>query len=75
MNFPINFFPQISFTGEAIADILFLVISGFTAIISAILFFHWKKYGMGGASLAFAEVVYIVGAVSLIAIAFFALGL
>jgi hypothetical protein len=68
-----NILGGLSFSSRALADISFFAMALFAAVMSAILFFHWRKYGMGGATLALTELVYLAVSVSLLAIAFFAL--
>jgi len=76
MNLPVNFFnffENMTFSGKAIADLTFFIISGLVAVFSLILFFHWKRYGMGGFVLAITEMIYIIVAISLLLGAFLAL--
>lgn len=73
MEFVPDIFGKISFSGEAIADLVFFLIAGFTAVISVVFFFHWRKYGLGGTMFALAEFVYLGVSVVLLAIAFFSL--
>jgi hypothetical protein len=54
------------FSGEAIIDLIFFLTLTFTAGASAVMFFHWKKYGMGGKTLALAEILYSVVTVALV---------
>ena len=54
----------------AIADLIFFLAAAFAGVTSIILFFHWKKYGMGGKVLALTELVYLIGAASLVLAAF-----
>jgi hypothetical protein len=68
-----NILSQISLTGKSLADLVLFLVSAFTAIVTIILFFHWKKYGMGGASLAFMELIYLVVSAVLIVTAFMAI--
>ncbi|MFA6269933.1 MAG: hypothetical protein WC657_01865 [Candidatus Paceibacterota bacterium] len=68
-----DIFGWFTFSGEALADLLFFVMAAFTAGVSLVLFFHWRRYGMGGSKLAFTELIYLVVAVALLATAFFAL--
>lgn len=68
-----DIFGWISVSGQALAEFFFFIMSTFTAVTSLVLFFHWRRYGMGGATLAFTELIYLVVAVALLAIAFFAL--
>jgi|GEM_PF-2353626 len=68
-----NILGKISFSIKSIADLVLFLVATFTAIATIILFFHWKKYGMGGVSLAFAELIYLVVSVVLIVVAFLAI--
>lgn len=68
-----DIFSTLSFRASSVADLLFLLVTIFAATASLILFFHWKKYGMGGAVLAMTETVYFAVAVVLLSVAFFAL--
>ncbi len=63
----------LSISGAALADLIFFAMAAFTAICSLVLFFHWRKYGMDGATFAFAELVYLTVSAALLAAAFFAL--
>jgi len=76
MNFQTDFLNlpfSLTFSGEALADFLFFIVAGLTAVFSLILFFHWRKYGLGSAVLAITELVYLVGAAVLLFIAFLSL--
>lgn len=68
-----NIFNWFSFSGEALGHLVFFLMAGFTAVISLILFFHWRRYGLGGATLAFTELVYLAVSVALLTVAFLAL--
>lgn len=68
-----EFFGGISFSAKAIADLIFFLAATVAAVMSLILFFHWRKYGMGGAMLAFVELVYLGISAALLAVAFFSL--
>jgi len=72
MEFIPNIFGKM-FSGEALADFIFFLIAGFTAVISVVFFFHWRKYGMSGAVFAIAEFVYLGVSATLLAVAFFSL--
>lgn len=67
-----NFF-GLNLSKHLLASFLFFIVAIFVAITSAILFFHWKKYSMGGKVMAFTEVLYIVVCVCLLSVAFFIL--
>jgi hypothetical protein len=76
MNFPAQFLERldISFlSGEFIAHLLFFLIALFTLILSLVLFFHWRKYGLGGGVLAITELVYLGVSLFLLTTAFFAI--
>jgi len=68
-----NIFNPTSFSGKSVADLILFLVAAFTAIASLVMFFHWKKYGMSGATLAFMELVYISVSVLLIVVAFLSL--
>jgi hypothetical protein len=69
MDFP---FSVISFnlTADALAELVFYLVTLFVGVVSAILFFHWRKYGLSKPVIAFTEVVYLVVCVLLISMAF-----
>jgi hypothetical protein len=66
-------FGSISFSATSFASLVFMLVSLFTLVSTIVLFFHWKKYGMGGAVIALMEVVYLGGSAALLAVAFFSL--
>lgn len=68
-----NIFGTISFSSESVAELVLFLVAAFTAVVSIVMFFHWKRYGMGGAALAFMEVLYIVVSIVFIIIAFLSL--
>jgi len=68
-----NILGKISLSGKSVSDLVLFIVAAFTAIASLVMFYHWKKYGMGGATLALMEIVYIVVAVMLIVVAFLSL--
>jgi hypothetical protein len=70
MEYFLNIFNKISFSGNAIADLAFFAAAAFTAVTSVILFFHWRKYGLGGKALILAEFLYFGIAAVLLAAAF-----
>lgn len=63
--------PSIFLNGNTIATLVFLFVVLFCAGATIIMFFHWKKYGMGGAKLAMAETIYLTVSVVLLTVAFF----
>lgn len=67
-----NIFGRLSISGTAVADLFFFVMTLFAAVMSVILFFHWRKYGMGGKTLALAELLYLTVSVALLVVAFLA---
>lgn len=71
MDFLPSIMEKIFHSGKSFADLLFLATTIYTAVISTILFFHWKKYAMGGKFLATMEVVYLVFSAVFLATAFF----
>lgn len=56
-----------------LADLIFFLVVGLVALISIILYFHWKKYSLGGPLVAFMEILYVVVCVTLLATAFYSL--
>ena len=64
---------QLHFSGNTLADLVFALAALMALIFSLVLFFHWRKYGMGGKVLATMEVFYLVGVVLFLATAFLAL--
>lgn len=64
---------QSFFSAEAFASLVFFLSTVFVFIAAAIMFFHWRKYGLGGPILALAEVVYFTLSAVLLATAFFSL--
>jgi len=73
MDYIPNISDYFSFSGNSVANLILFFVATFTAVVTLVLFFHWKKYGMGGASLAFMELAYLVVSVVLIVIAFLAI--
>lgn len=73
MQFPFNIIGNVSFSTDGLAGLIFLISVLFVGIVSVILFFHWRKYGMGGKVLAIAEVIYLIGSALLLAGAFFSI--
>jgi hypothetical protein len=70
MNLPADFISKLHFSGVAIADLLFSLLALFTAIISLVLFFHWRRFAVGGVWLTFMEVIYLAGAALLLLMVF-----
>ena len=73
MDLPFDFINKLSFSAVAVGDLVFFLVTLVVAIVSVILFFHWRKYGLPDATFAFVEVVYLVGCVLLLAVAFFSI--
>ena len=71
-NLPFTF-PAIEISGDSIANLAFFLVALFAAVASAILFFHWHKYGLGGKILKTMEVLYFGVAVILLCGAFLGL--
>ncbi|OHB14743.1 MAG: hypothetical protein A2431_00195 [Candidatus Zambryskibacteria bacterium RIFOXYC1_FULL_39_10] len=68
-----NILGKVSLSGKSVSDLILFLVAAFTAIASLVMFFHWRRYGMGGATLALMEIVYVVVAVMLIVVAFLSL--
>lgn len=71
-----KFVPNIfgfSISGNAVADLVFFLVALVAGIISLILFFHWRRYSLGGKFLALMEVIYLTGTVAFLLIAFYSL--
>lgn len=73
MDFVFRLNDLISFNAKGAADLLFFTAAFFAAVVSLVLFYHWRRYGFGGTALALTELVYLVGCVVLLSTAFFAL--
>ncbi|MEK7669576.1 MAG: hypothetical protein AAB350_03270 [Patescibacteria group bacterium] len=65
-----NILSKFSFSGNSVAGLILFLVAAFTAVASLVMFFHWKKYGMGGAALALMELLYIGVSAVLIVTAF-----
>ncbi len=61
---------NISITGESVADLIFFFVSAFSLILTFILFFHWRRYGIGRIGISIAEIIYLVGSAGLIMFVF-----
>lgn len=68
-----NILGKVSLSGKSISDLILFIVAAFTAIASLVMFFHWGKYGMGGAALALMEILYVVVSVALVVTAFLSL--
>jgi hypothetical protein len=73
MDFVFRLNELMSFSAKGAADLLFFIAAFFAAVVSLVLFYHWRRYGFGGAALAITELVYLTGSVLLLSTAFFAL--
>ena len=72
MNLPIDLgFLELS--AAAVADLIFFLVVGLVAVISAILFFHWRRFGLSKKVIALVEVAYLLVVVVLVATAFFSI--
>ncbi len=76
MDFPNKIISAIDFSlfsKEFITHAIFWLIAAFAALLSLILFFHWRKYGQGGPVLALTELIYLGVSVFLLTTAYFAM--
>jgi hypothetical protein len=60
-------------SADAFASLAFFLSATFVLIVTLVMFFHWRKYGLGGPVLALVEVVYLSVSAVLLAVAFFSL--
>ncbi len=58
---------------EGFAVVLFWGALALALLVSAVLLFHWRKYGLSARMFLVGEMVYIIGAVLLIAVALIAM--
>ncbi len=72
MEFPFSTV-SISLSAGTIAGIIFCATALFVGVVSGILFFHWRRYGLSKPVIAMTEVLYLVVCVLLLSTAFFAL--
>lgn len=72
MKFPDNIL-NINFSLAGLANILFFIVVVIVAVISIILSFHWRRYGLSKAVFAVTEIIYLLVCVILLTIAFFSL--
>lgn len=64
----------ISLSGQSVAYLVFFLVAIIAAVVSVILFFHWRKYGVGsGRAFALVEVAYLLGVVVFLGTAFLSL--
>lgn len=68
-----GFISQIDFSFALLSKLVFAIIALLALIMSLVLFFHWRRYGMGGIVLGITETVYLVVTVLLLGSAFFSL--
>lgn len=66
-------FEDTFFSLGAFAGLIFFLSAFFVLVVTIVMFFHWKKYGLGGPALALAEATYLTVAAALLASAFFSL--
>lgn len=71
LNLPFDFINNFSFSAESVVDLIFFLVTTFVGVVSLILFFHWRKYAIGGIAFAFTEIIYLVVCVGLLIVAFF----
>ncbi len=62
---------NISFSFQSFVDLVFAIFSLAFLIVSGILVFHWRKYGMKDKVLISMEILYISVSVLLLSAAFF----
>lgn len=62
---------NISFSFQSFADLVFALVSLVFLIVSGILLFHWRKYGMKDKTIVMMEVLYVAVSVLLLTTAFF----
>lgn len=72
MKFPDNIL-DINFRLAGLVDILFFTVVAIVALVSIILSFHWRRYGLSKAVFAVTEIIYLFVCVILLTIAFFSL--
>ena len=71
LSFEIPFLENISI--ESVASIVFFLVISFVAIISIIIFYHWKKYGFWNKTFIVTEIIYFSVLVVLVSTAFLGL--
>lgn len=64
---------NIDFSLAGLADILFYTVLTIVLVVSIILSFHWRRYGLSKAVFAITEIIYLVVCVTLLTVAFFSL--
>lgn len=73
MNLFTEILSRLNWSYGSIAGLVFSLVTVFVAVISVILFFHWRRYGISKAFFAAVEVVYLGVSVLLLSAAFFSL--
>jgi len=76
MGFPDKIISAIDFSffsKQFVTHAIFWLVAAFTALLSLVLFFHWRKYGQGGGVLAVTELIYLGVSILLLTTAYFAL--
>jgi hypothetical protein len=74
MNFPFDLINHVSISVDSITHLIFFLVSGFVAVISAIFLFHWHRYMLGNKLiLTITEFIYIGVCVILLTVAFFSI--
>jgi hypothetical protein len=56
----------VTITATSIGYIVFLVAAGITAIVSAMLYYHWVRYGVGAVRTLVVMIFYGVGTATLL---------
>lgn len=64
---------NINFSLAGLADILFYIVLTIVLVVSIILSFHWRRYGLSKAVFAITEIIYLVVCIILLTTAFFSL--
>lgn len=73
MEFDLIPFLSFSFSTATLARLAFYLVVLFVGITSAILFFHWRRYGLSKGVIAVTETIYFSVCVLLVGAAFLAL--
>lgn len=55
---------------ERLKDLIFGLAALIAGVVSLVMIWHWRKYGLGSKILALAEIIYLAGAALLIGAAF-----
>lgn len=76
MNSPFSNIPSFPISiGKPLLWVIFALFLVGYSIVSAILIYHWRKYGMNNKNIVFAETLFLIVSVVLFGTAFFALTL